>query len=60
MSQKGDFKYLILDLLKDKPNNGYEIIPETLRTRYLERRGYYGLRQGSGNPITATCELARN
>ena len=23
---KGDFKYLILDLLKDKPRHGYEII----------------------------------
>jgi DNA-binding PadR family transcriptional regulator len=25
---KGDFKYLILDLLKDKPRHGYEIIRE--------------------------------
>ena len=26
--QRGDFKYLILDLLKDKPRYGYEIIRE--------------------------------
>ena len=25
---KGDFKYVILDLLKDKPRHGYEIIRE--------------------------------
>jgi DNA-binding PadR family transcriptional regulator len=28
MFHKGDFKYLILDLLKDKPRHGYEIIRE--------------------------------
>ena len=28
MFQKGDFKYLILHLLKDKPRHGYEIIRE--------------------------------
>jgi DNA-binding PadR family transcriptional regulator len=39
MSQQGDFRYLILDLLKDKPNHGYEIIRKTPRTRCLERRG---------------------
>jgi len=26
--RKGDFKYIILDLLKDKPRHGYEIIRE--------------------------------
>ncbi|MGA2367663.1 MAG: PadR family transcriptional regulator [Dehalococcoidia bacterium] len=28
MFRKGDFKYVILDMLKDKPRHGYEIIRE--------------------------------
>jgi len=37
MFRKGDFKYMILDMLKDKPGHGYEII------RDLEERssGFY-------------------
>ena len=26
--QKGDLKYILLDLIKDKPRHGYEIIRE--------------------------------
>ena len=34
MFRKGDFKYMILDLLKDKPRHGYEIIRE-LEGRFM-------------------------
>ena len=41
--EKGDLKYVILDLLKDKPRHGYEII------RALEERfhGFYTPSAGS-------------
>jgi DNA-binding PadR family transcriptional regulator len=44
--EKGDLKYVILDLLKDKPSHGYEII------RALENRfnGFYSPSAGSIYP----------
>ena len=44
--EKGDLKYVILDLLKDKPSHGYEII------RALEERfhGFYTPSAGSVYP----------
>jgi DNA-binding PadR family transcriptional regulator len=46
MFYKGDLKYVILDLLKDKPSHGYEIIRE------LESRiqGFYTPSAGSVYP----------
>ncbi len=50
--QKGDFKYLILDLLKDKPRYGYEII------RALEERfhGFYAPSPGIVYPTLQMLE----
>lgn len=50
--QKGDFKYLILDLLKDKPHYGYEII------RALEERfhGFYAPSPGIVYPTLQMLE----
>jgi DNA-binding PadR family transcriptional regulator len=52
MVERGDFKYLILDLLKDKPAHGYEII------RALEERfhGFYSPSAGSVYPTLQMLE----
>jgi len=52
MFHKGDFKYLILDLLKDKPRHGYEII------RDLEDRfhGFYSPSPGAVYPTLQWLE----
>lgn len=49
---KGDFKYLILDLIKDKPCHGYEII------RDLEERfhGFYAPSPGAVYPTLQWLE----
>jgi DNA-binding PadR family transcriptional regulator len=49
---KGDLKYVILDLLKDKPSHGYEII------RALEDRfhGFYSPSAGSVYPTLQLLE----
>jgi DNA-binding PadR family transcriptional regulator len=50
--EKGDLKYVILDLLKDKPSHGYEII------RALESRfhGFYSPSAGSVYPTLQLLE----
>jgi DNA-binding PadR family transcriptional regulator len=50
--EKGDFKYVILDLLKDKPSHGYEII------RAMEERfhGFYSPSAGSVYPTLQLLE----
>jgi DNA-binding PadR family transcriptional regulator len=50
--EKGDLKYVILDLLKDKPSHGYEII------RALEERfsGFYTPSAGSVYPTLQLLE----
>ncbi|MCX6004909.1 MAG: PadR family transcriptional regulator [Chloroflexi bacterium] len=50
--EKGDLKYVILDLLKDKPNHGYEIM------RALEERfhGFYTPSAGSVYPTLQMLE----
>jgi DNA-binding PadR family transcriptional regulator len=52
MFEKGDLKYVILDLLNDKPRHGYEIIRE------LERRfhGFYSPSAGSVYPTLQLLE----
>ena len=52
MVERGDFKYLILDLLRDKPAHGYEII------RALEERfhGFYSPSAGSVYPTLQMLE----
>ena len=52
MFEKGDLKYVILDLLKDKPSHGYEII------RRLEERfhGFYSPSAGSVYPTLQLLE----
>jgi len=52
MFEKGDLKYVILDLLKDKPAHGYEIIKE------LEERfhGFYSPSAGSVYPTLQLLE----
>jgi len=52
MFHKGDFKYLILDLLKDKPRHGYEIIRE-LEARSL---GFYSPSPGTVYPTLQYLE----
>jgi DNA-binding PadR family transcriptional regulator len=70
--QKGDFKYLILDLLKDKPRHGYEIIREMERNfhgfyapspgtvyptlQYLEEAGYVTSREQDGKRVYTITE----
>jgi DNA-binding PadR family transcriptional regulator len=51
---KGDFKYIILDLLKDKPKHGYEII------RDLEEKshGFYAPSPGAVYPTLQWLEEA--
>ena len=67
MFHKGDFKYLILHLLKDKPKHGYEIIrelegkshgfyspsPGTVypTLQYLEDMGYVTSREQDGKRV---------
>jgi DNA-binding PadR family transcriptional regulator len=50
--ERGDLKYVILDLLKDKPSHGYEII------RALEERshGFYSPSAGSVYPTLQLLE----
>ncbi len=50
--EKGDLKYVILDLLKDKPSHGYEVI------RALEERsrGFYSPSPGSVYPTLQLLE----
>ena len=50
--QKGDLKYVILDLIKDKPRYGYEII------RILEERshGFYAPSPGAVYPTLQLLE----
>ncbi|MBM4454035.1 MAG: PadR family transcriptional regulator [Chloroflexi bacterium] len=50
--QKGDLKYVILDLVKDKPRHGYEII------RSLQERshGFYSPSPGSVYPTLQLLE----
>ena len=48
--KKGDIKYVILDLLKDKPSHGYEII------RALEER-FHGLYSPSAGSVYPTLQL---
>jgi DNA-binding PadR family transcriptional regulator len=52
MFEKGDIKYIILDLIKDKPSHGYEII------RALEERchGFYSPSAGSVYPTLQMLE----
>jgi len=52
MFQKGDFKYLILDLLKDKPRYGYEIIRE-LEDKF---HGFYAPSPGTVYPTLQYLE----
>jgi DNA-binding PadR family transcriptional regulator len=67
MFQKGDFKYFILDLLKDKPRYGYEVIRELEERshgfyspspgvvyptlQYLEDMGYVTSREQNGKKV---------
>ena len=48
--EKGDLKYVILDLVKDKPSHGYEII------RALEQR-FHGFYSPSAGSIYPTLQL---
>ncbi len=52
MFEKGDLKYVILDLLEDKPSHGYELI------RALEERsrGFYSPSPGSVYPTLQLLE----
>ena len=52
MFEKGDFKYVILDILKDKPSHGYEIM------RALEEslQGFYTPSAGSVYPTLQMLE----
>jgi DNA-binding PadR family transcriptional regulator len=49
---KGDFKYLILELLKDKPRHGYEIIKDLEEKFY----GFYSPSPGSVYPTLQWLE----
>ena len=49
---KGDFKYLILDLLKDKPRHGYEIIKD----QEEKFHGFYTPSPGSVYPTLQWLE----
>jgi len=50
MFEKGDFKYVILDILREKPAHGYEII------RALEDR-YYGFYTPSAGTVYPTLQM---
>jgi DNA-binding PadR family transcriptional regulator len=50
--KKGDLKYIILDLIKDKPSHGYEVIL-TLEERF---HGLYSPNAGSIYPVLQLLE----
>ncbi len=50
MFEKGDFKYIILDILREKPSHGYEII------RALEHR-FYGFYTPSAGTVYPTLQM---
>jgi DNA-binding PadR family transcriptional regulator len=50
MFEKGDFKYIILDILREKPSHGYEII------RALEDR-FYGFYTPSAGTVYPTLQM---
>jgi len=50
MFEKGDFKYVILDILREKPSHGYEII------RALEDR-FYGFYTPSAGTVYPTLQM---
>jgi DNA-binding PadR family transcriptional regulator len=50
--EKGDLKYVILDLLKEKPSHGYEVI-RALEERF---RGFYSPSPGSVYPTLQMLE----
>lgn len=50
--EKGDLKYIILDLLKDKPSHGYEII-KAMEERF---HGFYSPSAGSVYPTLQLLE----
>ena len=52
MFEKGDIKYIILDLIKDKPSHGYEII-HALEERF---HGFYSPSAGSVYPTLQMLE----
>jgi DNA-binding PadR family transcriptional regulator len=52
MFHKGDFKYLILDLLREKPRHGYEIIRE-LEAKF---HGFYSPSPGTVYPTLQYLE----
>jgi DNA-binding PadR family transcriptional regulator len=52
MFEKGDLKYVVLDLLKDKPGHGYEII-RALEERFM---GFYTPSAGSIYPTLQLLE----
>jgi DNA-binding PadR family transcriptional regulator len=52
MFEKGDLKYVVLDLLEDKPSHGYEVI-KALEERF---RGFYSPSPGSVYPTLQLLE----
>lgn len=52
MFEKGDLKYVILDLLAEKPSHGYEVI----RTLEEKSRGFYSPSPGSVYPTLQLLE----
>lgn len=52
MFRRGDMKYVILDILKDKPAHGYEII-QVLEERF---HGFYSPNAGSVYPVLQLLE----
>ncbi len=75
MFRKGDFKYLILDMLKDKPRYGYEIIKELEgrfggvympsagivypTLQYFEELGYVTAEQQDGKKVYTITDEGR-
>lgn len=75
MFRKGDFKYLILDMLKEKPRYGYEIIKELEgrfggiympsagivypTLQYLEELGYVTASQQDGKKVYTITDEGR-
>jgi len=73
--QKGDLKYVILDLLKDKPRHGYDIIRELEKLSYgfykpspgvvyptlqmLEEMGYASSTEQEGKRVYSITEEGR-
>lgn len=52
MFRRGDMKYVLLDMLKDKPAHGYEII-QSLEERF---HGFYSPNAGSIYPVLQLLE----